>query len=328
MSNRLGKIILCLILCLSLGISGCALPVSSAGEARALAQARQNYRQASLVVSGTCTQVHINANGENCYDFTVEEILAGDSQAGSVIHCLSAMEVGKEYLLYLEDGEDAAHTEDMQGYALVSGEPLALSQGAVTLNGQSISLETLILDMARLDATISAPSALYYYDSLEELAQGADDIFIGQVEEIAPSRDTQFHSQSNGTTVEQVLPASIVTITAFGSTKGALKYGDTVKMVHAPAMNADLINAATLLAEPYSSDQAPELKEGAIYLFFTVNGPDAKQNYIFPVNPMEGFVRIQGDLLLVSYGNRAMADINSLDAAIQAIRACLESIPS
>ena len=134
MSYRYGKrmvaiLLLLTVLCLGMGTSGCALPVGSTGEARILAQARQDYRNASLVVSGTCLQTHVNAKGVNCYDLTVEDVLAGQAAAGDVIHCTSPMTEGKSYLLYLQKGEDVPHTEDMQGYTLVSGQPLALSQG-------------------------------------------------------------------------------------------------------------------------------------------------------------------------------------------------------
>ena len=329
MSYRYGKrmvaiLLLLTVLCLGMGTSGCALPAGSTGEARILAQARQDYRNASLVVSGTCLQTHVNAKGVNCYDLTVEDVLAGQAAAGDVIHCTSPMAEGKSYLLYLQKGEDVPHTEDMQGYTLVSGQPLALSQGSVLLDGMAVSLETLLADMAKLDAMISAPSSIYYYDSLAELVEAADDIFIGRVEAQEGPKDTQFHAQSNGTTVEHTIPATMLQVTAYGGIKGAMKYGDQVELVYAPGMNEDMVNAATLAAEPYTAEQAPQVETGGIYLFFTLNGPDAKQDYIFPINPMQGFLKITNDALTVPYGNRAMLSFDSLDAAVRAIRSILE----
>lgn len=329
MSYRYGKrmvaiLALLVVLCLTMGITGCALPVGSMGEARLLAQARQDYRNASLVVSGTCLQSHVNAQGVNCYDLTVEKVLAGKATTGDVIHCTSPMTEGKSYLLYLQKGEDVPHTEDMQGYTLASGQPLALSQGSVVLDGQAISLETLLADMAKLDAMISAPSSIYYYDSLAQLVEAADDIFIGRVEEQEGPQDTQFHAQSNGTTVEHTIPATILHITAYGGIKGAMTYGDQVELVYAPGMNEDMINATTLAAEPYTAEHAPDVETGGIYLFFTMESPDAKQDYIFPVNPMQGFTQITNDALTVPYGNRAMLQFHSLDVAVRAIRTILD----
>lgn len=322
------KLSLALVLCLCLFVTGCALPAGNMGEARILAEARQDYREASLVVSGRCIQSHVNAEGENCYDLSIEQVLAGQADPGDVIHCTSSMIVGQSYLLYLAQGEDVSHTEDMLGYSLVSGEPLPLSQGKVVYGGQSVELDILLEDMAALDAMISAPSGFYYYDEIAALAQAADDIFIGRVERAPALKDTQFRSQDNGATVEHTLPASIVQVTAYGGIKGALKYGDQVELVNAPAMNADVVNAATLASEPYTGGQAPRLEEGGIYLFFTLKGPDAKQHYSFLINPMQGFVPISGDTLAVPMGNRALRGVNRLDAAVNAIRKALQGVAS
>lgn len=328
MTHRSGKLILALALCLCLVVGGCALPAGSGGEARILAEARQNYRNASLVVSGVCKQSHVNANGDSCYDLSIDRVLAGDASSGDVIHCTSPMTEGESYLLYLQAGEDVAHTEDMLGYTLVSGEPLALSKGKVVYDGQAVDLDALLADMALLDAMISAPSASFYYDDLAALAQAADDIFIGRVDRVPPLQDTQFRSQNNGAIVEHTIPAAVAQVTAFGGIKGALKYGDQLQLVYAPAMNADVVNAATLAAEPYTTAQAPKLEPGGIYLFFLLKGPDAKQSYAFLVNPMQGFVQVEGDELAAPAGNRAFQNVRSLDAAVTAIRLALNGTAS
>lgn len=329
MIRRPIKLTLALALCLCILAGGCALPAGNMGEARILAEARQDYRDASLVVSGVCIRDHVNADGEDCYDLSIDRVLAGQAEPGDVIHCTSPMSVGQSYLLYLLQGEDVSHTEDMLGYTLVSGEPLALSKGKVLYGGgQTVDLDTLLKDMAALDAMISAPSGFYYYDEIGALAQAADDIFIGRVNRASALEDTQFRSQNNGATVEHTLPASVVQITAYGGIKGALKYGDKVDVVNAPAMNADVVNAATLAAEPYSESQAPALQSGGIYLFFTLKGPDAKQPYSFLVNPMQGFVPVCGDSLEPPAGNRALQNVRSLDVAVNAIHKALRAIAS
>ncbi|MEA5060401.1 MAG: hypothetical protein EOM66_08370 [Clostridia bacterium] len=324
MIRRPIKLVFVLVLCLGALMGGCALPAGNVGEARILAEARQNYRDASLVVSGVCTQSYIDADGEDCYDLSIEQVLAGQAEPGDTIHCNAAMDIGQRYLLYLQQGENVFHTEDMLGYTLVSGEPLALADGKVFYGGQSVDLNTLLQDMASLNTMISAPSVFYYYDEISALAQAADDIFIGRVSSAPVLADTQFRSQNSGATVERTVPASVVEITAYGGIRGALKYGDKIKLVYAPDMNADVLNAATLTAEPYTEAQTPVLEAGDIYLFFTLKGPDAKQSYYFLINPMQGFVSVTGDLLDSSSGNRALRNIQSLDVAVNAIRKALQ----
>lgn len=326
--KRPAKLYLALALCLCLFAGGCALPAGNMGEARILAEARQDYRDASLVVSGVCVQSHVNTDGENCYDLSIEQVLAGQAEVGDVIHCTSAMSVGQKYLLYLMQGEDVPHTEDMLGYALVGGEPLPLSGSKVLYGGQAVDMEVLLKDMVALDAMISTPPGFYYYDDLAALARAADDIFIGRVNRMPSLADTKFRSQDNGATVEHTLPAAIAEVTAYGGIKGALKYGDKLELVVAPGMNADVVNAATLTAEPYTVTQAPGLQEGEVYLFFTLKGPDAKQHYSFLLNPMQGFVGVSGDSLSTPYGNRALRGVQSLDAAVKAIRQALKGAAS
>lgn len=316
--------VLFLLLALGMAAGGCALPTGSADADRALAEARQNYRDASLVVRGTCLQRHIDAEGRDCYDLSIRSVFAGSAQSGDMIHCISPMKEGQEYLLYLAEGEDVFHTEDMQDYVLVSGAPLEISDGQVAYNGQQIQLSALLQDMAALDAMITTPANIYYYDTLGALALAADDIFIGKVEQVPALQEMQLRSQGNGATVERTLPVSVVEVTAYGSIKGAHNYGDKVSLVYCPGLNADMVSAATLAAESFTAAQAPGLRAEGIYLFFTIDGPDGKQDYSFPINPMQGFVSLQADHLSPSRANRAMTGVQLLDDAVMLIHQALQ----
>ncbi|MDR0840422.1 MAG: hypothetical protein LBN26_03420 [Christensenellaceae bacterium] len=312
-----------LAICIAMLFTSCALPAHVQSEESALVQARQNYRSAALVVSGICEREHIDVEGNPCYDLSIERVLAGQAIVGDIVHCNTAMQNGERYLLYLQQGADTPYAEDMENYTLVNDEVCAIAGDRVRVGGQSVALSELLRDMAKLDAIISVPSEVYYYETLAPLVKAADDIFIGQVSYVPPLHDTQFRSQSNGATSEHTLPASIVQVTAYGGIKGALKYGDTLRLVYAPAMSADLLSAATLTAVRYGEADAPALQEGDICLFFITQSPDAKQEYCFPVNPMQGFVRVRNNELQAGAVNRALRDYAVLDDAVNAIRAAL-----
>ena len=104
----------------------CTAPVGAQlSDERALSDVQRIYKNAALVVMGECMQSHINSDGDTCYDLFVEEVIAGSAEPGEVIHCTQgAMKDGETYLLYLAEGEDAYHTEDMRRYELLSDEPL------------------------------------------------------------------------------------------------------------------------------------------------------------------------------------------------------------
>ena len=108
--------------------------------------------------------------------------------------------------------------------------------------------------------------------------------------------------------------------------KGALNYGDTVELVYSPAMSANLVDAATLKAVSYGEENAPELEEDGVYLFFLMHSPDAKQTYRFSVNPMQGYVQVEpDDSVRVSYVNRALAGCRELGSLVWEIRSIMDS---
>ena len=307
----------------------CTAPVGAQlSDERALSDVQRIYKNAALVVMGECMQSHINSDGDTCYDLFVEEVIAGSAEPGEVIHCTQgAMKDGETYLLYLAEGEDAYHTEDMRRYELLSDEPLPVSEkGTVAFEGAKLALSDIKRDMERMDAVITAPATAYYYKSLETLIEATDEIFIGRVTSISPMENMAFRSQTGGTIVENTLPAAVAQVEAYGVLKGALNYGDTVELVYSPAMSANLVDAATLKAVSYGESNAPELEEDGVYLFFLMHSPDAKQAYRFSVNPMQGYVQVEpDDSVRVSYVNRALAGCRELGSLVWEIRSIMDS---
>ncbi len=320
---------LALLSAVFLALSACAVPTGTGtSDEKALSELQRIYKNAALVVTGRCVQQHINTEGSTCYDLAVEEVIAGSTAPESLIHCTTGqMEEGGRYLLYLAEGEDMFYTEDTNRYELLCESPLAVSDGGtVRYAGAELSLSELRQDIKRMDAVITAPATFYYYKSVAELADAADEIFIGRVMSLSEERDHAFRAQTDGTVVENTLPASLVKVEAYGSLKGALNYGDTVSLVYAPKMHASVVDAATLQPVSYSESGVPSLQEGGTYLFFLIHSPDAKQDYRFAVNPFEGFAAINtADRVRVPYVNRALSGFDRLDGLVEEIRAALEN---
>lgn len=307
----------------------CATPVGAQlSDERALSDVQRIYKNAALVVMGECVQSHINSEGDTCYDLSVEEVVAGYAQAGDIIHCTQgAMKEGETYLLYLAEGEEMYHTEDMRRYELLSDAPLPVSEnGTVAFAGTQLALSDIKRDIERMDAVITAPATMYYYKELGALIDAADEVFIGRVASISPVKDMAFRSQTDGTIIENTLPAALAQVEAYGVLKGALNYGDPVDLVYAPAMSANLVDASTLKALSYGEANAPALEEGEVYLFFLTQSPDAKQAYRFSVNPMQGYARVdKDDHVHVSHVNSALAGCKDLGSLVREIRDIMES---
>ena len=326
----LSVVLSCCFLCACVA-SPVTLPVSSAGvDERVLSDARVQYRNASLIVTGSCIQQHINAQGLSCYDLLISDILAGDAASGDVIHCTAGpMEEGKQYLLYLgQDAQDVNHAEDMAGYTLLSTTPIPIVDSDVIWNGSRFPLATLKEDIVKLSTIISAPGPLYYYDSLRTLAEASSEIFIGRVLEKPAQQQLVFSIRNGGATEKNSYSASIVTVEAYGAIKGALSYGQQIELVHCPGRIGEMVSAATLQPMACNITQSAGLQQGGYYVFFLTNSTDNKQPYYFPVNPLQGYVPVSGEAISPLAANRPVSPYRELTPLVQAIQAVLSNRPA
>lgn len=283
---------------------------------------RQYYRDSSLIVSGTCSLSHINEAGRGCSDVVVDKVIAGDALPGDVVHCTGGgMTDGAEYLLYLSLGSDKDYAEDIQGYTIVSGSPILISNGRINVGGVSLSLDDVLADIENnLSRIVTAPSDRYYYSRIGALADACDVIFIGTVTDMPALTGTMFRSRSGGLGSDITIPAAAVSIRALGSVKGSLSYGDEVTLMYAPSLAAEIIDAATLVPLSGGLDALVEPEEGATYLFFLIRSTDAKQSYYFTINPIQGYIRVTGEALAASSANGPARGYYSLSNLVRAIR--------
>ena len=297
--------------------------ISIQPEERILQDARQHYRNSSLVVQGTCLYEHIDPNGQTCFDVEIDNVIAGDAQPGDLIHCTKLQLIPQErYLLYLGEGEDTFHTEDTQGYLPLHEEPLRIVDNEVIWGNTRIPLEMIDRDIAEQKLIISAPAETYYYADLADLVSASDQIFIGRVKGVSLWTPTTMRTNADGTSVEKSVVTSLVTVEAFGSIKGEFKFSDTLTLVNASEKFSDMLDYGSLRPLDYAFYEIPELKKGGIYLFFLQEGPDAKQKYYFPVNQLQGYVELEGEALIDA--NEVLAE-DSLTPLVQHIHAVLDA---
>jgi len=320
MKNKHLTLITLCAACVAALMIGMVVPSSGVTCERFLSDARQSYRSASLVVSASCEDNFTAADGCIVSRVTVDEVLAGKAAPGDLIHIQSQLIPGSRYLLYLNNGEDVHFAEDQNVYVPVSPEPFIIVEDTVEYGGSSLSIREIKKDMAELDKIITAHGAVYYYDNLDALRDASESIFIGRVAAVSPLKNTRFRSQQGGSTVEKTTPASVVTLTVYGSVKGALGYGSTIQLMYIPQSAAGMTDGATLEPVSCSDEDIVELTEGTTYLFFLAEDPDAKQQYNFPVNPIQGWVRMDNDMLTYSDENGALAGYDTLPQLVADMR--------
>lgn len=327
---KTGLKLIALIAAVACFASACAsITGAKVADERVLSDVQRIYRSSSLVVMGECVQSHLNEDGVNCYDLIVGEVLAGKAEKGDLIHCTDgAMKQGESYLLYLapKDEPPVYYSEDTVNYALLTDEPLrVMDEDEVVFSGVRLSLHDIRANIAEQNRIVAAPSETYYYKSLEALTDASAEIFIGRVADVPRLSETRFRSDSAGASVENTLPAATLKIEVYGSIKGALRYGETIELVHCPALCDEMIDAASLKSLSYTATDATTPTKDGVYLFFLVASPDGKQNYYFGVNPIQGLARVDSkDRVHVTYLNRALSGYYSLDALVKDIRTIID----
>ncbi len=313
---------------LSLLLGACSSPVvNSMGnslqeEERALTGFRVDYKNSSLVVSGVCSGSHINTSGELCYDLEVSKIYAGESKTGDIIHYSEgAMSEGSEYLLFLTQGEDVHYAEDVLGFSLVSGAPIPIVGEELVLDsGRRLPLKALLDEFKQLASIVSAPASVFYYNTLAELSNAAEEIFIGRVASPVRVGKQSFVLQSGGAMEKAQCDAANVTIEAFGSIKGALAYGDMVELVHSTQDLGGMLDSSTLQIKEIHDASSLQLSEGNIYVFFLVSSPDNKQKYYFPINQYQGYVPLYNEKLDIPKYNTPLLPYDTLTSLVNALR--------
>lgn len=284
------------------------------------------YRGSSLVVVAKCLRTHTDAAGNACCDVSIERTVAGTAEhGGETLHCpLGGMKEGESYLLYLAAGDDIYQSEDMDSYKIVGDTAFRIKNGVVYTSGSVMDISDIEAAISRVNSTISAPSESMYYKNISALSTGSDYIFIGRVKKAPAARPMAFRSHENGATIENKLPASLLTVEVYGSVKGALKYGSEIQVVYCPTMAESMIDASTLKPAACESDRLPAPNEGETYLFFLSKGPDDKQDYYFGVNPLQFAAKLDScDGIYVDGSNRALSSFRSLDAVVRNIRKVL-----
>ncbi|HWR24450.1 MAG TPA: hypothetical protein VN366_13310 [Feifaniaceae bacterium] len=326
----LSALLICLIVsaCNPMPPAASVVVSSPAAEERLLSDLRAQYRNAALIVSGECVGSHIDASGNTCYDLTVTKVYAGNAKAGDIVHCTTGpMATGETYLLFLGQGEDVNYSEDLTGYSLISGAPMPIVDSEVIWDGKRISLDALQKEILALSTVISAPAPVYYYDSISSLTAAADEIFIGKVTRLPQMKDTSFSIRNGGAVEKAQYSASIVTVEVYGVMKGSPSYGDELQMVFSPERIGGMLDATTLQHMELTAGQTPRLQPGGVYVFFLTKGPDAKQPYHFPVNPLQGILPLSGDTLHVPSANIPLRPYDKLSTLVQAINSVQAVMP-
>jgi hypothetical protein len=253
----------------------------------------------------------------------------GDKNENDTLNCVNLSDrfhTGDSYLFFLKNATDIIDSAGfIETYKLIDDTPFSVSGGSVFVNSIKLSLSDLINEMFQLESVFSVPSELFYYNSLDDLIADCDEVLLGRITDISSSEMLSFEAKDGGITEQYYQNASIIKINALNVQKGSIDPDDFVTVVHSNAMASITFYSDTLLNVPYTSENVPALKKGAIYLFFLIDAPDSWQAHYFFINPLQGFVPVRADTLASPSCNYAMSGRTQLAQVLNRVRYIYEN---
>ncbi|NLB61166.1 MAG: hypothetical protein GX802_01880 [Clostridiales bacterium] len=284
---------------------------------KVLLDAKLFYRQSSLVVFGSCTAATVKKE-ITFYTIQISEVIAGEVDDSRTIQVTAkSLDVGSGYLLFL------VSTDDSDNYKMLNDTALKIKTDSVLWDGTWLSLNTILNELYSFASTITIPGTTYFYTKLKDLTTASDAIFIGKVIESPAISKTKVKSQVDGAIVENTVDASVVRVVVYGSVKGDLKYGTTIRLVNYPSAVSSMIDAISLDAVSLNHSNVMPLSNDSTYMFFIQKTKDVKQDYYFPVNPVQGWISVARDFVTVARFNTPLYGYKTLPLLIRDVRSSL-----
>ena len=284
---------------------------------KVLLDAKLYYKQSSLVVLGNCTEVKPEKD-ENHYTIQISEVIAGEVDSSRAIQVAGkSLNAGNNYLLFLAAIEDSSY------YRIVNDSELRITADSVLWNGTWVNLKTVLSELYSFAATITIPGTTYFYTKLSDLTEAADAIFIGEVLDAPKIKKMNVKSQIDGAIVENAVEASVVKVVVYGTIKGNLKYGTTIKLVNIPSTASSMTDSKSLENVSMDTYSIINLANESTYMFFVQKTKDVKQDYYFPLNPIQGWILVDRDFVTVARFNTPLYGYKTLPLLVRDVKSSL-----
>lgn len=291
--------------------SSCSKKNPSELDPKIIQQLKQLYRASSLVVIGNASAIAQSTDSCTLGNLSV---LSGGTVSNTYIKCIGATcEPNSFYLMFL------LQTETTDEYSVLNS--FKVLNGSVLFNELSIPVESITVLLNNFASEILLPSHTYYFSSLDALANACDVIFVGRVENFPPVTMMHCYSESNGVSVENEAEASRACITVLGAIKGEITYGIKLDFIYMPSMVNGMLDNSSLAPVTYNVSSVPPLKAESTYVFFMIKSDDVKQDLMFAINPIQGYIELDGEKLITSSNNICISSYSTLSQLVLSIRA-------
>lgn len=268
------------------------------------------YEASNAIVRADCTDVD---KEKGVSYITVSQSVSG-KKSGSFSLKGSELEVGSQYLVFFTGwGEKGVYSE--KEYTA-----LKITDNAVVWDKKEYSSIDVLAKINEFDSVVSIYINSYFYEQRDKFLENCDVIVVGKVRSKTSRVDTKLRASTNGASIQNTLSCIRADIEVIGSIRGDYRNGDSITMMYAPERLSSMLDASTLSTVSMAERETLSLEEQKYYVFFLKKGPDPKQNYLFPINPAQGWARLANDILVTSEKNTVFRNADTLTKLIDELK--------
>lgn len=293
-------------------LSVCCIPLFSCSRAKTVLNKTEEhklqdiYRSSTVIAYAKCTGV----SEQNGYaSFETKKVLYG-TVGDTFFFESSDMNVDSEYLFFLDTTNNKTQfNENIGVYMRRDGDVLCLNESEYTVN----SIESYIREYS---AVITMPAHTYFYDTRAKLLDNCTDIIIGRLNSSSKAETKSIYQKTEATSVERMMKCNSSSVSVISTLRGDIQRGSTIEVLFGPETVYSMTDISTLSTVSLQSKDIADLENGKYYIFFLNASLDPKQEYYFPVNPIQGWIYLNKDLLSAAEQNKLFEDCTQLKALV------------
>lgn len=271
------------------------------------------YHDSTVIAMGKC--VGYNEDGSMA-KMTMTRVLAGsDSKKGDIYCANSKIELNAEYLMFLEQPvENTGNRYDADNCTVIE-----IEDDGLLWDQRTYALSDVMFEINGLNAVISVPAMTYYYDKRDEFLTNSEVIVVGKVMGMPEKKQTKLISRTTGATIENTMSCMRIEIEVTGSLRGSYGNGSKLQVVYIPELLSSMTDATTLSTVSMKESDVLSIGTTEYYIFFLEKSPDPKQEYLFPINPAQGWVTLYNDTIVAADNNTMMRDCTGFSQLVNEI---------
>lgn len=256
------------------------------------------YRESSVIAIGKCSL--ILSDGKTA-QMSIEEIVAGYRVKLSNVYCEAetSFDVNERYLLFLRTPkEDTANTYATDGFEAMK----INADSNIKWDDGIYALSDIKAHINKLDDIKQLPATTYFYEKRNEFIENCDAVVIGRIDTLLED-NMNVCTRTSTAYVERQEHGIKYEIRVSGCLLGDYENGDHIPILYTPNVLNSMTDATTLSTVVMEKSSVISLDNQNYFVFFLRKSPSSKQKLMFPINPVQGWAKLDGDNIAFSVSN-------------------------